>query len=245
MYDTLRDVVCNKRPATDITQAWQATDDIADHMLYFLENHDEQRLASDFFAGNPQRGLPALVVSAMMRPNPFMFYAGQEFGERGMDSEGFSGRDGRTTIFDYWGVDTLSRRLNHMLSYNERILEDTYAKVLNLANVEAALRNGKFFDLMYANPASDHFYPFSNYAFLRKHNDEMILVVANFGGAPADIRVRIPAHAFDFLKIPEKKTTAIDLMTGDKQTLTLTKDFEFGMTVGGYDARVWKMYVKK
>lgn len=36
-----------------------------------------------------------------------MLYAGQELGERGMDAEGFSGLDGRTTIFDYWGVQSL------------------------------------------------------------------------------------------------------------------------------------------
>lgn len=46
-----------------------------------------------------------------MNTNPMMIYFGQEFGELGMDSEGFSGRDGRTTIFDYWSVDTIRRWL--------------------------------------------------------------------------------------------------------------------------------------
>ena len=78
-------------------------------MLYFLENHDEQRVASDYFAGNAKCGIPALIVSTLMQKNPFMLYAGEEFGEKGMDSEGFSGVDGRTTIFDYWCVDTLRR----------------------------------------------------------------------------------------------------------------------------------------
>ena len=77
-------------------------------MLNFLENHDEQRIASDFFAGDPRKGIPALIVSACMNTNPMMIYFGQEFGELGMDSEGFSGRDGRTTIFDYWSVDVSS-----------------------------------------------------------------------------------------------------------------------------------------
>lgn len=39
-----------------------------------------------------------MIVSACMNTNPMMIYFGQELGESGMDSEGFSGRDGRTTI---------------------------------------------------------------------------------------------------------------------------------------------------
>ncbi|MFQ9996448.1 MAG: alpha-amylase family protein, partial [Hoylesella buccalis] len=104
MYDCLRDIVCGKRPAHHITRQWQSVDDILPKMLYFLENHDEQRIASDFFCGSAERALPAFMVCAWLHTNPVMVYAGQEFGERGMDAEGFSGLDGRTTIFDYWAV---------------------------------------------------------------------------------------------------------------------------------------------
>lgn len=82
MYDCLRAVTCHQRPASSITHEWQLTDDIGSHMLYFLENHDEQRLASDFFAGNGMKGIPALIVATMLKSNPMMVYAGQEFGER-------------------------------------------------------------------------------------------------------------------------------------------------------------------
>lgn len=87
MYDTLRDIICYRRRAADITQQWQAVDDIRQHMLYFLENHDEQRIACDFFAAEGRKGVPALIVSAMLGTNPFMLYAGEEYGERGMDQE--------------------------------------------------------------------------------------------------------------------------------------------------------------
>ena len=76
-------------------------------MLNFLENHDEQRFASDQFAGDADKVLPALVVSSMMNTGPMMIYFGQELGERAEDAEGFSGKDGRTTIFDYWSVTTV------------------------------------------------------------------------------------------------------------------------------------------
>ena len=117
-------------------------DDIQPHMLNFLENHDEQRIASDFFAGDARKALPALLVSACMNTNPMMIYFGQELGERGMDSEGFSGRDGRTTIFDYWSVDTIRRWSNHgrynlhLLNDKEKELRSFYQHVLNLCREE-------------------------------------------------------------------------------------------------------------
>ena len=93
MYDTMRGVICGNCPTSQITTAWQWVDGISNHMLYFLENHDEQRIASDYFAGDGFRAYPALAVNMLMRSNPFMVYAGQEYGEHGMDSEGFSGKD--------------------------------------------------------------------------------------------------------------------------------------------------------
>ena len=93
MYDTMFGVIRHERPTEAISWAWQQNDDIQDHMLYFLENHDELRLASDFFAADARRGLPALVVNTLMQKNPFMFYFGQEWGEQGMDTEGM-GWDG-------------------------------------------------------------------------------------------------------------------------------------------------------
>jgi glycosidase len=84
LYDTLRAIVCHQQPAAAITGAWQSVDDIYSHMLNFLENHAEQRIASDYFAHTPEKAKPALVVSALMRETPLMIYAGQEIGERGM-----------------------------------------------------------------------------------------------------------------------------------------------------------------
>ena len=175
MYDAMRDVVCHRRDTDAITWAWQQTDDIRDHMLYFLENHDEQRIASDFFAADGQKGVPALIVSALMQQNPFMLYAGQEYGERGMDSEGFSGHDGRTTIFDYWAVDTLVRAARQQLTADEQALSTLYDKVLGIAAKEKAVSEGTMFDLMYVNGQYRR-----QYAFLRKAGKELLLVVANF-----------------------------------------------------------------
>ena len=219
MYDTLREVICGRQSTHAITGAWQQTDDIRDHMLYFLENHDEQRVASGFFAGSGSKGIPGLVVSALLQQNPLMIYAGQEFGERGMDKEGFSGHDGRTTIFDYWSVDTLVRAATRKLTAEEKALKEIYNKVCQIAVTEKAAVEGACFDLMYVN---GHLH--RQYAFIRKAGSEMLLVVANFDEQPVKTDVTIPAHAFDFLKIKEKNATTIELLSDKKGKITLKRD---------------------
>ena len=240
MYDVMRAVTCHHCGAQAITGAWQATDDIRSHMLYFLENHDEQRVASNFFAGNGCKGIPAFVVSALMGTNPFMLYFGEEYGERGMDKEGFSGYDGRTTIFDYWSVDTICRASWNSLSDEEKYLKNVHARVLTIANKEKAFSKGQFYDLMYANPWTDKFNAERQYAFLRKADKEMILVVVNFDDCDRHTEVRIPAHAFDFLKIIEKKATATDLLTGENFDAWLVKDGTIAMTIAKRGARILK-----
>lgn len=246
MYDCLRDIICDRRPASSITYYWQHVDDIRQHMLYFLENHDEQRIASDFFCGSGEKAIPAVIVAALMGNNPFMVYAGQEFGERGMDAEGFSGRDGRTTIFDYWCVDTIRRGYfdRRHLTQDEMHLQLKYQQILHIANREAAVREGEFFDLMYVNPQTWKFNPRHEYAFLRKFEDEVLLVVANFGPDRVNTSVNIPAHAFDFLGLPEKEVRAIDLLTGQEMNIELKKDGAVDMDLRPYTGRIYKFSTK-
>ena len=239
MYDCVRDVICGKRPASAITQQWQATDDIRGHMLYFLENHDEQRVASDFFAGDGRRGLPGHLVCVLLQCNPYMLYAGQEFGERGMESEGFSGKDGRTTIFDYWSVDSTWRGYfeRRKLKKEERALSSDYQKILQMANGEKAVREGETFDLMYVNPQLAD----KQYAFLRKAEEELLIIVANFADNAAEIELVIPQHAFDFLQIPKQEVTAIDLLDGSDLKIILRAEQPIHMEVPALGGRVYKV----
>ncbi len=247
LYDTLRNIVCHQHSATAISQAWQSLGGIEKRMLNFLENHDEQRIASDFFAGHPRKALPALVVSACLNTNPMMIYFGQELGEPGMDEEGFSGRDGRTTIFDYWCVDTVRRWRNggkfdgKMLTAEEKQLQAYYQRVLTLCNSEAALSQGAFFDLTYANLHGWRFNEHRQYAFLRKHERELLLIVVNFDPATADLAINLPAHAFDVLQIPQNPAyTATDLLTGHEETLSLLPYQATDVCVEGYGAKILK-----
>ncbi len=242
MYDCLRDVTCCYRRAADISWQWQATDDIARHMLYFLENHDEQRLASDFFAHDGRRGLPALLVGALLQQNPFMLYAGQELGERGMDAEGFSGRDGRTTIFDYWHLESIDHGYfnRRRLTAEEKALMLDYQKILLIKERERAASQGQMFDLMYVNQHIGD----RQFAFLRKAGRELLLVVANFSGDAVDVDVNIPRHAFEHMGITEGQQTAKDLLTGEQTPFVLKADGALHITLAPSYGRVYKFIIK-
>ena len=235
MYDTLREVIRGNQSCHAITSAWQQTDDIRSHMLYFLENHDEQRIASSFFAGDGLKAVPALVICSLLQQNPLMIYFAQEYGERGMDKEGFSGNDGRTTIFDYWSVDTLVRAATRKLSKDEKTLKAVYDKVLTIATTEKAVVEGDSFDLMYANTQYHR-----QYAFLRKAGSDVLLVVANFVPEELTIDLTIPSHAFEFLNLKEKHVQAVDLMTDQKQKLALQSGAAVKVTLPPLGAVVLK-----
>ena len=242
MYDCLRGIICQQRPASAITREWQGTDDIKDHMLYFLENHDEQRIASDFFCGDAFKAIPALIVEALFQQNPIMIYAGQEVGERGMYKEGFSGRDGRTTIFDYWGLESLEHEYADRLALtpSQRALEAIYRKILNICNDESAVSEGQTFDLMYVNGLSAQFNPHDQFVFMRKFENTVLLVIANFSAWPKNLDVTVPSHAFDFLGLPEKNFVATDLLTNEKTELALKRDSQVRVDVKGYSGRIYK-----
>lgn len=243
MYDAMRAVICGQAPAHILTGAWQSVDDIKEHMVYFLENHDEQRIASDFFAGSAIKGLPGMVASVLMKSSPFMLYAAEEYGEKGMDKEGFSGKDGRTTIFDYWSVDTLCRAEAEALNEEERLVFAVHEKTLQIARKEKAV-DGDFYDLMYVNPSSENFNNEKQFAFLRKKDNELLIVVVNFDDMDVNIQVRIPSHAFEYLAIPEKKYKAKDLLSGDEQDIVLSNDGLVPMSLASRGSRVWKITIK-
>jgi glycosidase len=223
LYDVLRDVACGYRPSSDITFILNAVGDIQHRMINFMENHDEQRIASDFFLKSGEKGKAAMIVTACINVNPVMIYFGQELGERGMDEEGFSGKDGRTSIFDYWSVDTV-RRWNNNGKWNEELLTEEeirlrkfYHKLIRLCNREKALREGLFYDLMYANYENPDFNSMKQYAFVRGDYKDFLLVIANFSNEEEEVTVWIPDHAYDFFKVNQhERAIAVPLLSDEK-----------------------------
>ncbi len=238
LYDTLRGILCDGWSASELTRCWQTVEGIGDHMLNFLENHDEQRIASRQFCGDPWKALPALVVSATMSRCPFMLYAGQELGEPADDAEGYSGKDGRTTIFDYWSVPTLRRWHQGKSTTDERRLHTLYRKILHLCNSEKTLSRGKFFDLMYVN--QDTLNTRRQYAYLRHCDGEMTLIVANFSDQAISTAIRIPQHALDCAHMPQGAYTCTELLTATNVETTLQGDCIFPLSLGAYSAVIWR-----
>lgn len=243
MYDALRAIIRGEASTHLITQNWQNVNDIRHHMLYFLENHDEQRLASDFFAGDARKGKAALLVSALMYKNPLMIYFGQEFGERGMDSEGFSGRDGRTTIFDYWCVDTIRRWRNkglfdkELLSEDECKLQEFYQNVINICHTSEAAREGEFYDLMHEN---GHLH--EQYVFVRHTPKECLVIAANFSSEAQTIQVNLPKHLFECIKkeTETNKATFEDLLSKTKHQTSFSTQEPMNISLPSYGGVVWK-----
>ena len=222
IYDTLRAIVEKNakdsgvpvedwQSAKRMTWNWQSLGDLQPYMLNFLENHDEQRFASDFFGCDARNSYAALYTALYMNNAPFMLYAGEEVGERGMDNEGFSGRDGRTSIFDWWAPSSLTRLYKYIhgekkaLTPEEETMLDTYRKALKFAAEDNAVSKGTFYDLCYCNYASDGFNPDRHFAFLRDFKDETLLIVCNFSKNDADMKISIPEHAFNWMKMPESE----------------------------------------
>lgn len=246
LYDTLRAIQYSNVSAAQLTSCWQRVDGLGAHLLNFLENHDEQRFASEQYAGDAMQVTPSLVVSSMLGTGPMMIYAGQELGEKGEDAEGFSGRDGRTTIFDFWSIPTLRRWLDEgrcseeKLEPWQRTLRGLYRRVLTLCNSEKAIREGGFFDLMYVN--YQNLDPHRQYAFMRAADGEALLVVANFADQECEVAVNLPRHAFEVLGVAEGETDATELLEGSgTEHRIVDHETPFATKVPAHGAVVWKL----
>jgi glycosidase len=222
----------NENSCHNITHCWQRLNGIEGYMLNFLENHDEQRIASPFFAGSAEKGIPAMIVSAALSKGPVMIYNGQEFGEKADDAEGFSGADGRTTIFDYWTIPSVYRWLNCKLKKEEKSLQNFYQKLLIICQSEKAISEGEFFDLEYANFNNPDFNTHKQYTFIRKQDDELLLIAVNFEDFDVNIGINIPQHAFDHLQIPvREEVLSEELLRNTKSLVALSPEKQLKVSI--------------
>ena len=213
LYDTVRAVTCDGFTAKALSWNWQFLGDLQPRMLNFLENHDEQRVASDFFAGSAEAGYAALGVSLLLNTAPFMLYFGEEIGERGMDNEPFSGVNGRTSIFDWWTVKSLQALYKYIhdkrkgLNVKQKAILNRFQETLGMAK-RPAFAEGKTFDLGYCQGTG--FDPDRHFAFLRSDSSETWLVVANFG-PDATVSVTIPPEASSYLgtQVPSSQNITV------------------------------------
>jgi glycosidase len=202
-YDITRQVIEGKADTRSITWCWQRVGDLEKYMLRFLENHDEQRIASRFFAGDPWKAIPGMVLAATMNSGPLLIYSGQEVGEPAEGQSGFSGDDGRTTIFDYWIIPNHQKWMNHGKFDGGGLPDDlaglrrTYEGITGLCR-EKLFSEGCFYDLMWVN---NHLYGIPGtgiYAYLRYSGGRIAIVMVNFGyNACKGAMLHIPGDAWE------------------------------------------------
>ena len=227
LYNTLENIYRYGQRADSITKVWNELQGLGDVMLRFMENHDELRLASEHFIGDAFKALPAVAMAALMNRGPFMIYNGQESGENAKGAPGFSGDDGRTSIFDYtvmpkhqnWMAD--GRFDGSDFTDEQKRLFNFYSELLNFRLNSSAINKGAFYDLMWVNPWYSNFDPQYVYAFLRYHDEDRLLVVVNFNQNESRYcEVKISEDAVEYMRLRTtdngKQSTATDVFTGEK-----------------------------
>ncbi|MEC5166013.1 glycosidase [Flavobacterium sp. PL11] len=183
-YDKLKDIIQGKSVPSELTIIQDGLADIEHNMLHFLDNHDEQRLASAQFAGTPQKGKPLMVYSTTISTSPTMIYFGQEVGEAGNENAGF-GTQSRTSIFDYIGVPNHQRWMNGgkfdggQLTKEEKELRDFYKRVLNFSIGSSALV-GKYHEIQTYNESTTNNYDQGIYTYTRWSEDQKLVIITNF-----------------------------------------------------------------
>jgi glycosidase len=208
-YDTLKNILQGRGKTDNIPPIQEDLKDIEHHMIHFLENHDEQRIASPEFAGSAAKGKPAMVVSATISTSPTLIYFGQELGEPGAENAGY-GKPSRTSIFDYIGVPTIQRWANNkqfdggQSTQQEKDLRDFYKRLLNFTINSSALASN-YKDLHTFNRANTENYTDKVLSFARWSDDEKLVIVSNFDAE----------ESYEFeLKIPEELIKSWNLEDG-------------------------------
>ncbi len=235
LYDGLRRLMRQEGNTDDITHVWrEESNGFGSKMLRFLENHDEQRIASKEFASNPRRAIPAMTVSATLGSGPVMLYMGQEVAEPALGSEGFSSEDGRTSIFDYWGVPEHQKWMNQgkfdggKLSPEQKQLRDFYRRLLTLAGSSEAIRKGQFYELQDANNLGKEYDQRKLYCFLRYTQGQQVLVIVNFSDTKTyRPNLLIPDNVLKHVGLPTQRAFSYrDLLNGGEPRSALNLTLE-------------------
>ena len=246
LYDTLRILVTGSGKTTAIAEIQTRLGGLTKHMLHFLENHDEQRIASTFFAGDPWKALPAMVISATIDRGPVMVYFGQEVGEPGAGSAGFQSEDGRTTIFDYWGVPEHQKWMNDgrfdggKLSDEQKQLRMFYATLLNFAASSHAITRGEYRDITMHNVARRNFSD-RVHAFVRFSEKEKLLIVNSFNDQEEAITLEIPEEVFTEMGLDTTKPYIVRDMLWREVETGFDGNVSFSLTLKPYSSFIFKV----
>lgn len=245
-YDHLKAVIQGRTTTDGLTDIRQRNKDIEHHMLHFLDNHDEQRLASPEFAGSGERGKPLMVVSTTLSTAPTMVYFGQEVGEPGNEDAGF-GKRSRTSIFDYIGVPNHQRWMNYgkfdggRLTEKEKALRDFYKRLLNFSIKSSALM-GNYLDLHAVNTQTTG-YDGQQYAFARWSDTEKLIVISNFDSEHAhQYKLKISNELINLWHLKDGSYPVKDVLYGKTFTLQVKQGLGFiDLQLAGSESFILKL----
>jgi len=246
LYDTLRLLINNKASTTWIPGIQQSMAGINHNMVHFLENHDEQRIASPSFAGDPWKALPGMVVSATIDKGPIMIYFGQEVGEPGTGVEGFGGDDGRTSIFDYWGVPEHQKWVNGkkydggLLNDEQKALRQFYGDILSLAKNNIAISQGDYIDLTGHNVglknSSDRIVSYA-----RVNGTEKLVIISSFNEKPEHVKISLTPEVVTALGlIATEQYIGRDLLRSGAD-IGLSAEYSFELDVPPFSSFILKI----
>ena len=230
-YDKLKDVIRGKSSPDGLSDIQKGMADIEHHMLHFLDNHDEQRLASPEFAGTPERGKPLMVVSTTLSTSPTMVYFGQEVGEAGNEDAGF-GKRSRTSIFDYIGVSNHQKWMNEgkfdggQLSDSEKQLRDFYKRLLNFSIKSPALM-GSFQDIQSVNRQNTSNYDELIYSFVRWSETQKLIILVNFSSEKTStFNLKIPSDVILKWDLKDGEYVLTDQLYSSNKNILVVKNGE-------------------
>jgi len=210
LYDTIKHIMQGYGLTDNLPQIQEELADIEHNMIHFLENHDEQRIASPDFAGSAAKGKPAMVVSTTISSAPTLIYFGQEVGEPGAENAGH-GTPTRTSIYDYIGVPHHQRWMNDkqfdggQLSNDEKELRDFYKRLLNFTIGSTALM-GKYQEIHKYNRTNTENYNHKVFSFVRWSDIERLIIISNFDSEEVfEFELKLPETIVQEWNIPDGK----------------------------------------
>ncbi len=248
LYDCSKAIINGSESTESISRLWHSLNGREGQLLRFLENHDEQRIASQYFAGDPWKALPGMALAALMNTGPVLIYFGQELGEKAEGSSGFSGNDGRTSIFDYTSVPSIMDWINdgkydgEKLSSVKKELRSAYQTLLKILENHSVFSEGHFYDLMWLNGDLPNSHQGKVFAFLRYKGSDYYIVVVNFSDSPGTIRIRIPEHPLEAMGISDQFRFTVDSIYPypNKEVILMTQLVNSGINIE-FDKTGWAL----
>ena len=201
-YDILRAISNGNCSATALTSNWQWQAEIQGAMLNFLENHDEQRIASRFWNNGRRYPWAELAFSVLFNKASFMLYYGQEWMDDAAETD-----NGRTSIYDFTSPSGVRRaahfaRTGKAIKLNDAADTDSldcYRRYLELMQTAASplMRQGSNWDLCYLQ--NDCKWNRDNmFAFARYDGHGAAVVICNFSDSDTELSVRLPEELLKY-----------------------------------------------